>query len=115
MQNFTTSQIDFLLGCLPDAVLLVINPFDDIDYIYRTIMTIENIVNTRVVGLVIYPIMKKIDAVGKVKKQKLEEEDFLEFKNSLREKVGNIPVYNLFLDDQLDMMCEDLINYLSEQ
>ncbi len=115
VQNFTTSQIDFLLGCLPDAVLLVINPFDDIDYIYRTIMTIENIVNTRVVGLVIYPIMKKIDAVGKVKKQKLEEEDFLEFKNSLREKVGNIPVYNLFLDDQLDMMCEDLINYLSEQ
>ena len=78
-------------------------------------MTIENIVNTRVVGLVLYPIMKRVDAVGKVKKQKLEEGDFLKFKNNLREKVGNLPVYNLFLDDQLDMLCEDLINYLSEQ
>lgn len=49
-------QIEFLLALQPDAVLLCVNCSDDIEYIKRTILVIENIIKAKVIGLVIFPL-----------------------------------------------------------
>lgn len=57
--HFAIKQIEFLMGTMPDAVVLCVNPNDDIDFISRTINTIENIIPTRVIAIVIYPFVYK--------------------------------------------------------
>lgn len=46
-QYLTFQQIEFLFGTNPDAVILVINEFDDQTYINRTIKFIESSINTK--------------------------------------------------------------------
>lgn len=55
INQFTTSQMDFLMGTQPDAVILCVNPYDEIAYIKRTIKFIESCVVCRVVALVVFP------------------------------------------------------------
>jgi uncharacterized NAD-dependent epimerase/dehydratase family protein len=48
----------YLLGTNPDAVILVVNVFDDIDYIRRTILYLESLMVCDVIALVIFPIKR---------------------------------------------------------
>lgn len=48
-------QIDILYGTQPDGVILCINPYDEINYIKRTINTIEGLVDCKVFSIVLYP------------------------------------------------------------
>ena len=52
---YTFSQNEFLLGTLPDAVVLCVNSYDEPVYIKRTIQYIESCVEGKVVALVLYP------------------------------------------------------------
>lgn len=52
-------QIEFLLGCMPDGIVLCVNPNDDIGYIARTIGLIENLSKAKVIALGIYPFFTK--------------------------------------------------------
>ena len=49
-----------LLGINPDAVILVVNVFDDITYIKRTISYLENIIICDVIAIVIFPIQRTL-------------------------------------------------------
>lgn len=55
-QYLTFSQTEFLFGTIPDAVVLVINEFDDISYIKRTIKFIESSIQSKVITCVISPV-----------------------------------------------------------
>ena len=58
-QNISLFHLEthnFLLAVQPDAIVLCVNSYDDDEYIYRTIMTLENTINTYVIALVISPI-----------------------------------------------------------
>ena len=48
-------QHEFLLGCMPDLVILCVNIFDDEQYIRRTIQYIESLVEAKVIGIAVYP------------------------------------------------------------
>ena len=50
---------EFLIGTMPDAVVLLINKFDEISYIRRTISFIEAAVDCTVVACVISPVPNK--------------------------------------------------------
>lgn len=52
---YTFSQSEFLLGTLPDAVILCVNSYDEPDYVRRTIQYIESCADSKVVALVVYP------------------------------------------------------------
>ena len=59
-QYFTFQQIEFLFGTIPDAIVLVINEFDDINYIKRTIKFIESSIQSKVISCVISPVTKVV-------------------------------------------------------
>lgn len=50
MIQYNLPQFSFLLGTQPDAVILCINPFDEMDYIMRTKLFIESSVDCKVVA-----------------------------------------------------------------
>ncbi len=52
-QYFTFPQYEFLIGTNPDVVLLVVNCFDDIEYINRSINFIESAADCKVIGCVV--------------------------------------------------------------
>jgi hypothetical protein len=57
--QYPIKQLMFLYGINPDAVILSVNPHDEIDYIKRTIQFIENAVDCNVIALCIFPMKIK--------------------------------------------------------
>lgn len=55
LEMFTLSQVEFLLGTQPDAVVLCVNVGDDLKYITRTIKTIEGLVDCKVIAISLFP------------------------------------------------------------
>ena len=64
MIQYNLPQFSFLLGTQPDAVILCINPFDEMDYIMRTKLFIESSVDCKVVAFVMFPMDIKDDWTG---------------------------------------------------
>ena len=48
-----------LIGLNPDVVILVINYFDELEYIQNTIKFIESSVGAKVIGCVLSPVLQK--------------------------------------------------------
>lgn len=108
---FTNCQYDFLMGTQPEAIVLTINPFDDINYIKRTIMFLESAVDAKVVAIVIYPVNFTNDWTGFYgKKHILTIDEYIELKNKY-ERSFNIPV--LSLNDNIDVLKEIILDYFS--
>ena len=55
ISQYTIPQYELLMGANPDCVILCINPFDEIDYIKRTVNYIESIIDCKVIALVVFP------------------------------------------------------------
>ena len=90
-----------LLGVNPDAVILMVNVFDEFDYIKRTISYLENIIMCDVISVVVFPIMRtfKWNTLGDLS-VRYEESELIDFKKRLSSFI-NIPVY--ILDDENDI------------
>ena len=108
---FTNNQYDFLLGTQPEAIVLTINPFDDFNYIKRTIMFLESAVDAKVIAIVIYPVNFTNDWTGFYgKKRTLTRDEYIDLKNKY-EKSFNIPV--LSLNDNINILKEIILDYFS--
>lgn len=59
MNNLLFNQYDFLVATHPDAVILCVNLFDTKDYIVRTINFIESIGYSKVIAIVVFPVVDK--------------------------------------------------------
>lgn len=111
--QFNIPQYNFLLGTQPEAVVLCINPYDDIDYIKRTINFIEVSVCCKVLGLVVFPMnLKSIWKGIYGSKEKLTEEEFLELKDRLEKEIG-IDVYNLGTETDIKILYNSIVDYFS--
>lgn len=53
---YVTYQYEFLYGTEPDAIVLCVNIFDDIEYIKRTISYLESIIHCKVIEIVLFPL-----------------------------------------------------------
>ncbi|MGQ8872608.1 S8 family serine peptidase [Paenibacillus sp. TSA_86.1] len=76
---YPNHQHDFLLGSEPDAIILCVNPNDDLTYINRTINYLENYIETKVIAISIFPVEKDYNLIsligdGDVLNQKQIEE-----------------------------------------
>lgn len=65
-EDLTVAQNAFLHGMAPDGVILSTSPEDDIEYIVRTVNHIESYVNTKVIGIVIFPMEKFVASNGQI-------------------------------------------------
>ena len=113
LNDYTLNQIEYLLSLQPDVVVLVVNSWDDIEYIKRTISFIESAVVCKVIGLVMYPYKMIYDFDMEIYENKgLESIDFIEKK--LLEKLLKIPIYSFKSEEEVAKLFINIINYLSQ-
>lgn len=111
---YTTKQIEFLMGTQPDAVILCFNAHDDEGYISRTINTIENLIETKVIASVMFPLKLKPGWAGiNGVMEKVTENDKENYKRYLKDK-HDIPMFLLDNEKSLEDLYNNCINYFSE-
>jgi uncharacterized NAD-dependent epimerase/dehydratase family protein len=114
LAQFSLPQIDFLLGTQPDAVVLCINPYDELEYVMRTKQFIESSVDCKVVALVMFPMDLKDDWTGIYgRRVELNNEKYTELLKAISEKFS-MPVYKLGNKKDIDMLGESIIEYFDQ-
>ena len=111
LQYLTNRQFEVLMGIVPDIVVLCVNPFDDIDYIKRSIKALESMVNTRVIACDLYPMKFSDNFASYNKKEKITDVEEYNLKKELYREL-NIPIFS-FEKDDLNELTELIINYFS--
>jgi uncharacterized NAD-dependent epimerase/dehydratase family protein len=112
--QYPIAQINFILGTQPNAVILCVNPYDEVQYIKRTIEFVQSIIPTKVISLVIFPMELKegwTSIYGE--KQKISEEKYNKLKDDLS-NVFNLPIYQLGNNIDMTSLANDIIEYFSE-
>lgn len=109
LKYMTNYQSDFILGTLPDLVILMVNYFDNIDYISRTIKFLQGICNCKVIAIVVFPYIYGI-AMNELK-TKVEENKIERFSQNIFNKL-KIKVFILNTNKYLDNLYEEIINSL---
>lgn len=112
--QYSIPQYNFLLGTQPDVVILCVNPFDEIYYIKRTISFIESSVDCKVISLVVFPMDLKDNWTGIYGfKETLSEEKYSRIKEILSNEF-NIPIYKLGVENDMNELVAQIINYFAE-
>ncbi len=97
----------------PDAIIVCINPYDDIVFIKRVINTAEGLSKGKVIGLVCFPVdysdqwghsFMKVQRVSEAKEAMIKQ---------LIKKELNQDVYMLDKNEELDLLINRCIGYLS--
>ena len=112
--QYTIEQIIFLLGTLPDGIVLCVNYGDDLHYVRRTVQAIESFAESKVLLIAIYP--KYYDngwhfANGHQATADSESAD--KYADILRNSL-EIPVFVLNSADKYDAIYQKCIESLSE-
>ena len=111
LDRFTFKQHSFIMGTMPDAVVLVINPYDENEYIVNTIAYIESFGFCKVIAIVVFPL--DIDENWKrytYKKHTITEEKLSAIKQRFADKC---PVYLLGNTNDESELFERIIEWYS--
>jgi hypothetical protein len=113
LQQFAVNQYSYLLGTLPELIVLCINPYDNDTYIRRTINFIENSIETKVFALVLFPMNVRQDwqSIYGTKYHMSEEE--LDQKKKTIETNLEIDTYILDREEDIDQLFERIVSYFS--
>lgn len=101
-------QYEFFMSCSPDATILVVNTFDSIEIIKRTIKFIESATFSKVIALVVFP-LKLINPKSSQLKP-LPQNEYHMVKEYY-ETLFNIPTYILGDEDDMNKVFQDCIDY----
>lgn len=113
LAQYPTLQYPFLIGTHPDAVILCINPFDEIEYIRRTIRFIMASVNCKVIALVVFPMDIREDWSGIYgTKEKLSDEKYQKLKRSLYSNL-HISVFRLGDETDMKQLFQETLSFFS--
>jgi uncharacterized NAD-dependent epimerase/dehydratase family protein len=113
--QYTLYQHEFLMGTQPDAVILCINPFDEPDYISRTIKFIESSVDCTVVALVVFPMDIKGGWSGIYgQKAPLTSEKYHVLKSDLPKRFS-VPVYKLGDASDIESLVDTLTGFFEDK
>lgn len=100
-------QYHFAMGINPDAIILCVNYYDEIDYIQNTVYTLKGLTSAKVIAFVMYP-MTYINDWSSLKRT-ITYEEYFEKSNMIRDYFG-IPVY-LLGDDSNKDLCQVIIDF----
>jgi hypothetical protein len=110
--NNSPYQRELLLASNPDAMVLCVNFFDDIDYIQRTIKYAESLTENKVIALSIFPFDRAFSWSSVSSNLKPVEPELLEQQIRFFEKEIGIKVFS---QSQAKQLCEEIINHLSQE
>lgn len=105
-------QLFFLMASMPDAVILCVNVFDDVVYIQRTILSIENLSDTKVIALALYPCLQS-NSWDMMYDEKHKAFNVKKRMNELS-AFFNIPVIEIGNEIEIEKLCNICIKYLTE-
>lgn len=115
LQQYSIHQYQFLLGIQPEAIILCVNPYDEIKYLERTIMFLESSIDTKVIAIVVFPKDIKSDWKGMYGTKELMTEDkYNQFKEQLKKRFDK-PVFRLGDEEDIRKLFEEVVNYFSEE
>ncbi len=114
IEQLHVEQLEFLLGTNPDIIVLCVNIFDELDYIERTILTLERIIDAKVIALALSPLVfpNNWEIMGGEKV--VERKEKVETYKSVLTNRFNRPTF--IIGDNIDMqaLVERCINVLSQ-
>lgn len=111
LSQYNLSQYEFLLGTQPDAVVLCINPYDDVEHIVRTINFLEASLECKVIATVVFPMTIKDQwSYMMGGKRSIELSEFEEIQRKLSRTL-NISIYNLSDSNQINDLVDEIIEY----
>lgn len=108
-------SLEFLIGTNPDAVILCVNPLDDLLYIKRTMQVIENLIDAKVLALAIFPCVCQNGwsyATGNY--TKLNSDDAVALK-SILDKELSICSYIIGNEDDGNALADLILEYYTEE
>lgn len=112
LRNNSPYQKELLLASNPDAIILCINYFDDVEYISRTIKYIEALTERKVIALSMSPFDKAYSWSSVSSNVKIVEDGLLEEQMYFVECETGIKVFS---QSQTNELSETLITYLSKE
>ena len=96
-----------ILGTLPDAIILCVNPYDDMEYIERTIHFLEAAIECKVISIVVFPMdMNGVNGA----KRRLSEEKYIKIKSQM-EDFFHIPIYMLGNNNDMKDLFGKIISF----
>lgn len=111
--QYPVKQIDFILGTQPDAFVLCVNQFDDINYIIRSIKFLEGITTGKVIALVLFPLKISENNMGFGFRNTPMNYEEIELTKSKFTEQFNIPVYLLGDIEEMDRLFENCVDFFS--
>lgn len=111
LDRYTLKQNAFFMGTMPDAVVLLINPYDEQDYVEHTIQYMESFGFCKVIAMVIFPM--DLDSQWKrftTRKQPVTEKRVDEIKSRFSDRM---PVYVLGDSAEETRLFEQILDYFS--
>ena len=112
LQNNSPCQKELLQASNPDAIVLCVNYFDDIEYIVRTVQYAQALTTSKVVALSLFPFERAYSWNSTSSNLKLvDEKRLIKRKNEIENQVG----IEVFLQRQTNLLCKKIITYLSQE
>lgn len=110
---YPVAQYEFLLGTDPDIVILCINPYDEVEYINRTISYIQSYINTKVVALSLYPKTRNFEwAVSSSLVHPVDTSVLIERRDYYSKEL-HLPCYILGDYDALDALVDHVTDFFA--
>ena len=108
-------SIHFLMGIRPDAIILCVNHHDDFEYINRTINSLENLLDTKVIALVLYPLTIDYSWQGILlgNKHKLNINQIIDYKSKAKNTI-NREVFLLGDHEDMRNLKNLIIDYFGD-
>ena len=107
--------LNLLMGTVPDAIVLCVNPYDELEYVERTIAFLESFIHTKIVALVMFPMDLRENWNGTFQsKEPLREEKYVELKRLLENKF-NRPVFKLGDEADETALYEKIIDFFTAE
>ncbi|MGV8146285.1 MAG: S8 family serine peptidase [Alkaliphilus sp.] len=109
------TQHSFLLGSSPDATILCINIYDDIDYIKRSINYLESAVPSSVIGVVLSPVIRTLDYSNLSRRTDLVEADELNNQRNWLSQHLKREIYILNEEKEIDSLVDACILFFLQE
>ena len=113
LSQFCLFQHAFLLGTQPDATVLCINPFDEMEYIERAIGYLQSSIESQVIALVLYPmdISNKWSGIYG-SRIRVEESKIQSLSDTVQERF-HLPLYCLGREEHMEDLMNTIVDFFA--
>lgn len=113
LSTYLFQQYTFLVATQPDAVILCVNYFDEVEYIKRTVQFIESSSPSKVIALVMFPMkIEQLFAGIYGRRTTISEEEFVQRKRIIEK---DLEIDTFLLGENTDEIMDHVINFFCEE